>query len=238
MHFFVWGSIVSWFVVIPITSTGLFYSDFFRYNAVANQVLSTATFWFYWPLAAFAALLPTVVFRMLRLDLSPKLVDDVRLKQHAEGRHLFKRKILLRGTKTKRKETFVRRSGYAFSQEPGFADLICTGRGFGLSAENIEQQRNEYMNTWRSSRPSSRAVTPPPPSSRFPGDGDRAHLEPREPKTADETGHPPHVPTGVSPDQATEGKVHATPTPTPPGPLDWEVDVTVVPAKGREGDLS
>lgn len=157
MHLFVWGSIISWFVVIPITSTAILYSSFFLYVGVANQVLSSGLFWFYWPLASVLALLPTITFRTLTLDLRPRLVDDVRLKTSKEGRKLFKRKMFKRKT-TKRHS--IKRTGYAFAHQYGFANLIMSGLGFGMRREQVDKERRERMSTWIGSAPPSRGSTP------------------------------------------------------------------------------
>ena len=130
MHLFVWGSIIAWFVVVPIINTSFLYVGLialFRfYVGVSDQVLATATFWFYWPLAAVIALLPTVVFRTIRLDLDPHLVDDVRLKMKMDGKKLFKRFRSKRSTL--RREGTITRTGYAFAHEEGTTAIVsrCT----------------------------------------------------------------------------------------------------------------
>ena len=161
MHIFVWGSIIAWFVVIPITSTEAIYNiTLFRfYPGTAFQVLASATFWFYLPLATVIALLPTVALRVIRLEFYPHMVDDVRLKMKLEGKKLFKRfkqKSLL--THSPRS---LKRTGYAFSHQEGFGRLIETGVGFCdmPPPEQVEKQRRQRLSIWMSSPPTSPTIT-------------------------------------------------------------------------------
>ena len=163
MHLFVWGSILSWLVVIPIASTGTFYQipGFFRYVGVAFEVLSSATFWIYLPIATIAALAPTIIFRIMRIDLYPHIVDDVRLLQDKRGRKLFKRiKLRHKHEGTKSRPHSVRRSGYAYSHTEGFGELISSGRIFGLNEEEVLAKHRRRLSTIISN-PTSRAGTPP-----------------------------------------------------------------------------
>ena len=159
MHIFVWGSIIAWFVVIPITSTEAIYNiTLFRfYPGAAFQVLASATFWFYLPLATVIALLPTVALRIIRLEVYPHLIDDVRLKMKSEGKTLFKRfrqkSLLTRSTRS------LKRTGYAFSHQEGFGRIIESGVGFrGMEPEQVEEERRQRFSTWVSSPPTSPAI--------------------------------------------------------------------------------
>ena len=152
MHACVWLSIASWFIVIPITGTAAFYGTFFQFVGVANQVLSTTIFWFYLPLSAVISLLPTMVFRLVKLYRRPTFADFVRLKQLPEGgksrvfRHLkFKRKVKTLGEGVKEL-----RSSYAFSHQQGFAPLITTGLIFGMNPEDVRKEhlrRQSFVGT-------------------------------------------------------------------------------------------
>lgn len=162
MHLFVWGSILIWFVIIPITHTGTFYGSFFEYSGVSFEVLSTVNFWFYLPLSAALALLPTILFRMYNLYWHPTYVDFVRLKEKKEGKKLFKRKLIGRKTSSARS---MKRSGYAFAHEEGFAELITTGHIFGMNEENVAAEHLKRRSVILSGAP-SRAGTEPPLVSR------------------------------------------------------------------------
>ena len=154
-HVFVWGSILAWFAVLPITSSPALYIagiGVFRFDflGVFYEVLGTATFWFYWPLATIIALGPTITYRTLLLDRRPTLADDVRLKMKKEGRRVFRRALLksklprisfsLAGVKE--------RTGYAFSHQGGFGRLILSGRMFaGQSEDQVRKERERRMST-------------------------------------------------------------------------------------------
>lgn len=160
MHLFVWGSIIAWFVVIPFMSAGPVYSGFLPlfalYAGVAIEVLGSATFWFYWPLAVMVALSPTICSRITRLDLDPHLVDDVRLLQNKEGRSIFTHQ------KPSRKPSFraqsVKRSGYAFAQEEGYGKMIASGKIFGQDEQEVQKKHSQRL--------SQLIVTNPPTPTR------------------------------------------------------------------------
>ena len=150
MHVAVWGSMLSWFVVIPITSSSGFYgvANLFLYNGVAYEVISSAVFWFYLFLATVIALLPTISFRICRLNLFPNLIDDVRLKQKQEGRTIFRRRLFHRKpppdlTPVQRRS--IKRTGYAFSHQEGFGEMITTGKIFGLNENEIEEEHHRRL---------------------------------------------------------------------------------------------
>lgn len=145
MHIFVWGSIISWFVVIPFIGAPFLYGSFFTYTGVANEVLGTAQFWFYWPLASVIALTPTVIFRFTRLDLDPHLVDDVRLKVGKEGRKLFRRRTFKRKVPKRVEKSAGKRTGYAFAHQQGFGKLITSGLGFGMPLQDVEVQHQRRL---------------------------------------------------------------------------------------------
>ena len=165
MHLFVWGSILSWLVVIPIASTGLFYDlvpGLFRYVGVAFEVLSSATFWIYLPIVTIIALAPTIIFRIMRVDIAPRIVDDVRLLQVKQGRkRLFKRfKLHHKHEDKPSRPRSVKRSGYAYSHTEGFGELISSGRIFGLNEEEVLAEHRRRLSTIISN-PTSRAASPP-----------------------------------------------------------------------------
>ena len=168
-HFFVWGSIVAWFVVLPITSSPAFYNPAlsiisFNFLGVFYEVFKTATFWFYWPLATVIALAPTIIFRTVRLDLWPTQVDDVRLQMKKEGPKLFRRAMLKKKLPRISFETVKQRTGYAFSHQGGFGRLILSGRMFGgQTEEQVRKERERRISTIIQSAPSS-----PVPSHREP----------------------------------------------------------------------
>lgn len=162
MHIFVWGSILIWLVAIPIMSAGGLYGliDLFLYVGVAFEVLRSASFWFYLLLATAIALAPTIIFRIMRLDVNPHIVDDVRLLQKNEGRRLFKRlKFHRKPPESAVSRRSVKRTGYAFSHTEGYGDMITTGHIFGMNEEEVFAERQRRLSTIIS-RPTSRGTTP------------------------------------------------------------------------------
>ena len=162
-HIFIWGSILSWLVVIPISSTSGLYGliGFFQYAGVAFEVIRSATFWFYVPLATIVALTPTIIFRTMRLDFDPHIIDDVRLVQKNEGRKLFKRlkfhrkpadSVIARAPSTKR-------TGYAYSHTEGYGQMISTGHIFGMNEEEVIRERQKRI-SMIVSNPASGTGTP------------------------------------------------------------------------------
>lgn len=168
-HVFVWGSILAWFVVLPITSSPALYNPVlsiisFNFLGVFYEVFQTATFWFYWPLATVIALGPTIIFRTVRLDLWPSQVDDVRLQMKKEGPRLFRRAMLKKKLPRISFDKVKQRTGYAFSHQGGFGRLILSGRMFGgHTEEQVRLERERRISTIIQSAPSS-----PVPSHREP----------------------------------------------------------------------
>lgn len=159
MHVFVWGSILVWFVAIPITSSGTLYGSFFQYSGVAYEVIATANFWFYLPLATVIALTPTMVSRLITLYRYPTYIDFVRLKEKKAGRRIFKRKNM---TKRSRSARSVKRTGYAFSHMEGFGKLITSGHIFGMNRENVAAEHSKRYSQIMST---GRAESAPPIST-------------------------------------------------------------------------
>lgn len=168
MHLFVWGSIISWFVVVPFMSARAIYAGFLPlftfYGGVALEVLGSATFWFYWPLAVMIALSPTIISRMIRLDFDPHLVDDVRLLQKKKGRSIFKRPKLHRKPPSPipRRASTVRRTGYAFAQEEGYGKMISSGKMFGMNEQEVQGKRNKRISQLIVSNPPTPTRTAAP----------------------------------------------------------------------------
>lgn len=151
MHVVVWGSILVWFVVIPVTSAGVLYSSFFRYGGVAYEVLNTAAFWFYLPLSTVVALFPTMISRLINLYRYPAYVDFVRLKEKNEGKKLFKRRKMTRRPATTHS---MKRSGYAFSHQEGYGEMITTGHIFGMDEGNVAAEHLRRRSVLLSASPS------------------------------------------------------------------------------------
>ena len=138
-------------MVLSITSSPALYivginTLRFDFLGVLYEVIQTATFWFYWPLATVIALGPTIVFRTLQLDLRPGLIDDVRLKMKEDGPKLFRRAMLKKKLPRISLSAVKERTGYAFSHQGGFGRLILSGRMFsGQSEEQVLKEREQRL---------------------------------------------------------------------------------------------
>lgn len=171
MHVFIWASILIWLVAIPITSApGLYgFLGLFEYLGVAYEVIPSATFWFYLPLVTAIALAPTIIFRVIRLEADPHIVDDVRLLQHQEGRRLFKRpKFRRKPVEAAVTQNSPKRTGYAFSHTEGYGQMITTGHIFGMNENEVFEEHQRRI--------SMIVSNPTSPASKEPGSALKASL--------------------------------------------------------------
>ena len=180
---FVWGSILAWLVVTVFTSnvTFLYTLGLVPSYGVSNEVLATGGFWFYCILATAVALLPVIVIETLSVELNPHLLDDVRLLQTIQWKDGVREKLkklykapeaphepeaepepepesrpesrletpLLTPSRTLRSV----RSSYAFSHQPGFAELILSGRWMGAREDQVRRERMQRSMTWTGEEP-------------------------------------------------------------------------------------
>lgn len=125
-HFVIWGSLVFYFA-----ATFVFYSDpidYYSYLGTARNVMSTANFWFTLILTVTVLLVPVVAERFYFIDTRPTLTDKVRLKQKISKSKSKTGELILRRASTMRRSTrSIGRSGYAFSHQEGFGQLITSG---------------------------------------------------------------------------------------------------------------
>ena len=157
VHLFIWGSILSWLVVPPFLSNFLPLYDvgLATYYGVANEVLASAMFWWYLILVTFIALAPTFLSRVLKYELKPTLLEDVKLletkKFNEELLEKFKKQFS-RETEAEQKPIVPKlwRTGYAFAHEEGFGQLISSGHYLGALATEVEQERTKRRSTWMS----------------------------------------------------------------------------------------
>ena len=171
IHVFIWGSILIWLVAIPITNApGLYgFLGLFEYLGVAYEVIPSATYWFYLPLVTAIALAPTIIFRVIRLETDPHIVDDVRLLQHKEGRRLFKRtKFRQKPMEAAVRQTSPERTGYAFSHTEGYGQMITTGHIFGMNENEVFEEHQRRI--------SMIVSNPTSPASKEPGSALKASL--------------------------------------------------------------
>jgi phospholipid-translocating ATPase len=124
-HLFIWGSILCYYAIMFIM-----YTDYFQmeYVGVAVSVLCTANYWFTILLCVIILLVPIIAERFYYVDTRPTLTDKVRAKQRKlKPRRRAGERIVRRASTLRRSQRSVGRSGYAFSHQEGFAELITSG---------------------------------------------------------------------------------------------------------------
>ncbi|KAI6660095.1 phospholipid-transporting ATPase IM isoform X1-like [Oopsacas minuta] len=130
------GSILVWFPYVLIVTSFPFYSvapywiNGFPFVYSAELVLANTTFWLNACLAIAVCILPMMAFRFLYRDINPSLADDVQ-KEMTKDRSLKTPLIFIRdkiGRQRSPIEAIRYATGYAFSHDKGFGDLITTGR--------------------------------------------------------------------------------------------------------------
>ncbi|XP_062897993.1 phospholipid-transporting ATPase ID-like isoform X3 [Mobula hypostoma] len=150
-HFFIWGSLAMYFVILfAMQSGGLFeiFPNQFPFVANANNTLGQPVVWLTIALSTVICIIPVIAFRFLKLDLQPQLADTVRYTQLVRKKAKPSHRCLRR---TGRGDS--RRSGYAFSHQEGFGELITSGKnmrlpglGLGLGPswiDTIRRRRSE-----------------------------------------------------------------------------------------------
>ncbi|KAK2518205.1 hypothetical protein Q9233_012716 [Columba guinea] len=131
-HFFIWGSLAAYFAILfAMHSDGLFqmFPNQFRFVGNAQNTLAQPTVWLTIALTTVVCIMPVVAFRFLKLDLKPELSDTVRytqlVRKKQKTQHRCMRRVGRAGS---------RRSGYAFSHQEGFGELIMSGKNMRLSS--------------------------------------------------------------------------------------------------------
>lgn len=90
--------------------------------------MQTANFWFTLLLTVVIILIPVVAERFYYVDTRPTLTDKVRLQQKiGKIRKQAGIRILRRRSTLRQSQRSVGRSGYAFSHQEGFGELITSG---------------------------------------------------------------------------------------------------------------
>ncbi|XP_044122370.1 phospholipid-transporting ATPase ID isoform X1 [Neovison vison] len=131
-HFFIWGSLAVYFAILfAMHSNGLFdmFPNQFRFVGNAQNTLAQPTVWLTITLTTAVCVMPVVAFRFLKLSLKPDLSDTVRYSQLVRKKQKAQHRCLRRVGRTS-----SRRSGYAFSHQEGFGELIMSGKNMRLSS--------------------------------------------------------------------------------------------------------
>ncbi|NWW32479.1 AT8B2 ATPase, partial [Panurus biarmicus] len=140
-HFFIWGSLAAYFAILfTMHSDGLFrmFPNQFRFVGNAQNTLAQPTVWLTIALTTVVCIMPVVAFRFLKLDLKPELSDTVRYTQ-----------LVRKKQKTQHAgRVGSRRSGYAFSHQEGFGELIMSGKNMRLSSLALSSFAPRPSTSW------------------------------------------------------------------------------------------
>ncbi|KFW70090.1 putative phospholipid-transporting ATPase ID, partial [Pygoscelis adeliae] len=131
-HFFIWGSLAAYFAILfAMHSDSLFqmFPNQFRFVGNAQNTLAQPTVWLTIALTTVVCIMPVVAFRFLKLDLKPELSDTVRYTQLVRKKQKTQHRCMRRVGRVG-----SRRSGYAFSHQEGFGELIMSGKNMRLSS--------------------------------------------------------------------------------------------------------
>uniref|UniRef100_A0A8C9SU92 Phospholipid-transporting ATPase n=1 Tax=Scleropages formosus TaxID=113540 RepID=A0A8C9SU92_SCLFO len=112
-HFFIWGSLGSYFTILFAMHSNILFSIFpnqFHFVGSAQNTLQQPVVWLTIALATVICIVPVLAFRFLKLDLKPH------------------------GALGRLGRAGSRRSGYAFAHQEGFGELITSGKNMRLSS--------------------------------------------------------------------------------------------------------
>eukprot|EP00112_Aurelia_sp_Birch-Aquarium-sp1_P008224 Seg1901.2 transcript_id=Seg1901.2/GoldUCD/mRNA.D3Y31 product="Phospholipid-transporting ATPase ID" protein_id=Seg1901.2/GoldUCD/D3Y31 len=131
-HFFIWGSIIFYFMFSFTLYSPAFFSlapASIGYVGMAINVFGSGIFWLTIVITASVCLLPVVGYRWITQKFNPTLADLVRKGVWKERRKHAESLVSLRRSRASlRSRHSAKRSGYAFSHQPGFGDLIMSGK--------------------------------------------------------------------------------------------------------------
>ncbi|KAM4735241.1 phospholipid-transporting ATPase ID [Anableps anableps] len=159
-HMFVWGSVGSYFTIMfALHSQTLFriFPNQFHFVGCAQNTLLQPVVWLTIALATAICVVPVLAFRFLKLDLKPQLSDTVRYTQlvRQKRRKPAGRSIggAWRGTGSVSEGRLgtrggSRRSGYAFSHQEGFGELITSGKNMRLSSLALANFASKHSSSW------------------------------------------------------------------------------------------
>ncbi|NXP18559.1 AT8B2 ATPase, partial [Scytalopus superciliaris] len=145
-HFFIWGSLAAYFAILfTMHSDGLFrmFPNQFRFVGNAQNTLAQPTVWLTIALTTVVCIMPVVAFRFLKLDLKPELSDTVRYTQLVRKKQKAQHRCMRRTGRVG-----SRRSGYAFSHQEGFGELIMSGKNMRLSSLALSSFASRPSTSW------------------------------------------------------------------------------------------
>nr|DBA23801.1 TPA: hypothetical protein GDO54_014680 [Pyxicephalus adspersus] len=127
-QFFIWGSIAVYFAIsFTMYSDGMYliFTASFPFIGTARNSLNQPSIWLAIFLTVVLCVLPVVAYRFLRSLLKPTFSDRVQKKIREA-----KKRPVPPPRRARVRRTSSRRSGYAFSHQQGYGDLITSGRNF------------------------------------------------------------------------------------------------------------
>uniref|UniRef100_A0A670JN37 Phospholipid-transporting ATPase n=1 Tax=Podarcis muralis TaxID=64176 RepID=A0A670JN37_PODMU len=145
-HFFIWGSLAVYFAILfAMHSDGLFqlFPNQFRFVGNAQNTLAQPAVWLTIALTTVVCIMPVVAFRFLKLDLKPELSDTVRYTQLVRKKQKSQQRCMGRVGRAG-----SRRSGYAFSHQEGFGELIMSGKNMRLSSLALSSFSGRPSASW------------------------------------------------------------------------------------------
>ncbi|XP_032568818.1 phospholipid-transporting ATPase ID isoform X3 [Chiroxiphia lanceolata] len=145
-HFFIWGSLAAYFAILfTMHSDGLFrmFPNQFRFVGNAQNTLAQPTVWLTIALTTVVCIMPVVAFRFLKLDLKPELSDTVRYTQLVRKKQKTQHRCVRHAG-----HVGSRRSGYAFSHQEGFGELIMSGKNMRLSSLALSSFASRPSTSW------------------------------------------------------------------------------------------
>ncbi|KAK3604439.1 hypothetical protein CHS0354_013839 [Potamilus streckersoni] len=124
-HVVIWGSIIYYFCFFLLMyATGVIW--YYQYIGVAYAVFASANFWLCLLLTNVILILPVVAYKFYMTNIRTSLSDRIRMKQRLT-KSRSKTDLPVRRQSTLRRSTRSMRSGYAFSHQSGFGELITSG---------------------------------------------------------------------------------------------------------------
>uniref|UniRef100_A0A8C5LT17 Phospholipid-transporting ATPase n=1 Tax=Leptobrachium leishanense TaxID=445787 RepID=A0A8C5LT17_9ANUR len=127
-QFFIWGSMAVYFAItFTMYSDGMYliFTASFPFIGTARNSLNQPSVWLAIFLTMVLCILPVVAYRFLRSELKPTFSDKILAKIREA-----KKRPPPPPRRAKIRRTSSRRSGYAFSHQQGYGDLITSGRNF------------------------------------------------------------------------------------------------------------
>uniref|UniRef100_A0A8D0CGF6 Phospholipid-transporting ATPase n=1 Tax=Scleropages formosus TaxID=113540 RepID=A0A8D0CGF6_SCLFO len=147
-HFFIWGSLGSYFTILFAMHSNILFSIFpnqFHFVGNAQNTLQQPVVWLTIALATVICIVPVLAFRFLKLDLKPQLSDTVRYTQLVRQKKLAG---LGSGALGRLGRAGSRRSGYAFAHQEGFGELITSGKNMRLSSLALATFASRHSASW------------------------------------------------------------------------------------------